>query len=90
MLLAGTFHLDYKPGDTVSVGFSVTPDHATVRVPTTIIRAPLLSRHHRDGRWGQVAETDSRGKPVGMQDSVTMLPSDKVITMRIFLDTVSS
>eukprot|EP01045_Picozoa_sp_COSAG04_P059223 COSAG04_NODE_29251_length_270_cov_0.742690_2_plen_25_part_01 len=25
-----------------------------------------------------------------MQDSVTMLPSDKVITMRIFLDTVSS
>ena len=40
--------------------------------------------------WGQVAETDSRGKPVGMQDSVTMLPSDKVISMRIFLDTVSS
>ena len=39
--------------------------------------------------WGQVAETDSRGKPVGMQDSVTMLPSDKVISMRIFLDTVS-
>ena len=34
-----------------------------------------------------LAGTDSRGKPVGMQDVVTMLPSDTVISMRIFLDT---
>ena len=74
-----------KPSGPVT--FAVEVNGGTFYLDYTSDSQPAKVGFNATAEHAEFANWDSRGKPIGMQDEVTMLSSDTVISMRIFLDT---
>ena len=87
----GTFYLDYtSDGQPAQVGFNASAGgvYGQYLLLLVVFTSPVTQfRLARGSEHAEFANWDSRGKPIGMKDEVTMLPTDTVISMRIFLDT---